>query len=56
MVKVFSEALLLINGRGYLENGLKDLVRSRNLLKNVTLFGNIPEYRIFWYKQQTYLS
>lgn len=51
VVKAFPNALLLIVGRGYMENALRDLVRSRNLVNNVTLLGFVPEDRLSGYYQ-----
>lgn len=47
----FPDALLLVGGRGYMEETLRDLVRAEKLEKNVTLLGFVPEDRLPLYYQ-----
>jgi len=49
--KEHSQALLLIGGKGYLENTLRELIRSHGLEQSVRLLGLIPEEKLASYYQ-----
>ena len=49
--KEHSQALLLIGGKGYLENALRKLIRSHGLEQSVKLLGLIPEEKLASYYQ-----
>lgn len=51
VVKKFPTALLLVGGKGYLEDMLLSMVRSENLEKNIIMLGFIPENKLAKYYQ-----
>lgn len=51
VAKEFPGALLLVGGKGYLEDTLRTLVQTENLEKNVVMLGFVPEDRLHMYYQ-----
>lgn len=51
VAKEFPGALLLVGGKGYLEDTLRTLVQAENLEKNVVMLGFVPEDRLPMYYQ-----
>lgn len=51
VIKEFPDALLLVGGKGYMEDSLRALVQAEKLEKNVVMLGFVPEDRLPVYYQ-----
>ncbi len=50
-IKYFPDVLLIIGGKGYLEDKLKNMIKKSGLGKNVQMAGFIPEEKLYLYYQ-----